>query len=363
MDTKKLFEKYRARLVCEGILKSFLCGLIVAFAIDAVFALVTSVRYFTEIFKWWFLVALGVGLVIGLIVAIVLYFTVFRPDTKKIARRVDKLGLEERAITMLELEQDESYIAMRQRDDAKAKIKEANSKSMHFSIAKPLIIAVAVVCAVGVLSTTFNVLATFNVMDNPFDQYETVYVTVEYRVLNDNGGRIESGENGLIYSIEKGESTTNPVFAVADDGFEFLYWLDEMGNVLSEWPERQEIEVNKDMVIYAAFGPLMILDSNDPTQPYDPYAYPRPTDPGDDPEPKPDPNAPPEDGNLKWEENNQIKDNNSSYYPEYDLEKNDAMEEIENDSNLSGKHKEGVGSYYEMLDPPEKSDSDLDVGQ
>ncbi len=354
MDTKKLFEKYRARLICEGILKAALCGLIVAFAIDAIIAAVTSFKYFMDNFKYWYLVALGAGLGVGLIVAIILYFTAFRPNTKKIARRVDKLGLEERVITMLELEKDESYIAMRQREDAKAKIKETNSKSIRFAIAKPLVVSALVVVVFGMLMTTVNVLAANDVIEPPvIGEIETV--TVEYKVFNENGGRIEGKD--VFFKIEKGSATTTPVCAVADDGYEFAYWMDEVGNVLGEYPERQETAVNKSMVLYAVFNLLGITDANDPTQSYDPYAYPKPEEIGDEPEPDPSQTTP-DNPITEWSPNNQIKDNNTSYYGEYGPERDDAMSQLENDPNLSGKHKEGVGSYYDQLTPPEESGSE-----
>ncbi len=357
MDTKKLFEKYRARLICEGILKAALCGLLVAFAIDAIIAAVTSFKYFIDIFKHWYLVALGAGFAVGLIVAVILYFTAFRPNTKKIARRVDKLGLEERVITMLELEKDESYIAMRQREDAKTKIKETNSKSIRFVIAKPLIVAVAVVVVLGMLMTTVNVLAANDVIAPPtFTEKETVIV--DYRVFNEVGGRID-GE--LSFKIEKGFDTTSPVCAVADDGYEFGYWMDEMGNILGEYPERQETSVNKNMVLYAVFEQLSITDANDPTQSYDPYAYPKPDEIGDEPEPDPSQTTP-DNPITEWSPNNQIKDNNTSYYGEYGPEREEAMNQLENDPTLSGKHKEGVGSYYDQLTPPDESGAGTGTG-
>ncbi len=352
METKKLFEKYRSRLVREGILKSFLIGLIVTFAIDAPIAFITSAQLFINAFKLWYLVALGVGLLIGSIVAITLYFTLFKPDTKKIARRVDKLGLEERVITMLELEKDESYIAMRQREDAKAKIKEVNSKSIKFAVAKPLIVAAAVVGTLGMLMTTVNVLATYNVIEPPpILVPEKEIVTVEYKVFNETGGKVEGKDT--FFKIEKGSDTTTPVCAVADDGYEFAYWMDEVGNILGEYPERVETSVGKNMVLYAVFNILGITDAKDPIQAYDPYAYPKPDEIGDDPEPSPNPDPTP-NPNPSWSPNNQIKDNNTSYYGDYELEREDAMTRLENATDLSGKHKEAIGSYYDQLTPPKE---------
>ncbi|MCH5164703.1 MAG: hypothetical protein J1F36_06790, partial [Clostridiales bacterium] len=123
MGSKKLFDKYYSRLAREAMLKAFIIGFIAGFAVNIVIAFVTL--FFTD-FKLWFVVALGAGIIVTAITALLLYFKAFKPTTKKIASRIDSLGLEERLITMTELENDESYIAMRQREDAKAKLNEVN---------------------------------------------------------------------------------------------------------------------------------------------------------------------------------------------------------------------------------------------
>lgn len=355
MDTKKLFEKYRSKLVREGILKSFLVGLIAAFAVAAPIALVTSAHYFNQVFKLWYLVALSIGIAVGLIAAVIAYFVKFRPDTKKIARRVDELGLEERAITMLELSNDESYIAMKQREDAKARIAEASNKSMKFTVARPLIIAAIAVSVIGLLTTSLNVLATYTeltVIPSESEEYRE-YVTVTYASSDENAGKVICNEGGIVFKIKKGSDTTSPVCAVAENGYEFLYWMDENGNVLGEFPERQEHNVNKSITIYAVFGALQVTELADPGQAYDPYAYPKPDQIGDTPD-KPIEDKDDTDNPQPWEPNNQIKDNNTSYYGEFLPEREDAMTELENNSHLTDKQKEGVGSYYDQLVPPEE---------
>ena len=114
MDSKNMFRKYRKRLVAEGVAKSLIFGLLVGFAANIVIA---TVSCFVKVEGLW-LISIGLLLVGTLISAPIFYFAKFRPTTKQIAARVDRrLGLEERTITMLELENDDSYIAMRQRED------------------------------------------------------------------------------------------------------------------------------------------------------------------------------------------------------------------------------------------------------
>ena len=116
MDSKNMFRKYRKRLVAEGVAKSLIFGLLVGFAANIVIA---TVSCFVKVEGLW-LISIGLLLVGTLISAPIFYFAKFRPTTKQIAARVDRrLGLEERTITMLVLENDDTYIAMRQREDAK----------------------------------------------------------------------------------------------------------------------------------------------------------------------------------------------------------------------------------------------------
>ncbi len=348
METKDLFKKFRSKMVREGAIKSFLIGLTVGAAVASAIALATSAKYFTDMFKLWYVAALCAGVAVGVIVAIVLYFAVFRPDTKKIARRVDKMGLEERMITMLELQNDPSYIAMKQREDAKARLRQASDKSMRYVVARPLVVAASIMGALCLFTTGLNVLAAYtDISVIPSEPRQIV--TLEYRVYNESCGRI-AGES--IFRLEKGADADSAVFAEASDGYEFLYWVDEMGNIIGDSPERRERNVNKDMIIYAVFGSLTIVDSNDPAQPYDPYAYPRPDRGGDEKKDPIDDNITDDDNTMTWKPNNQIKDNNTSYYGEYGPEHEDAMKELENDGALTSKHKDGVGSYYEQLNPP-----------
>lgn len=90
--------------------KSLIFGLLVGFAANIVIA---TVSCFVKVEGLW-LISIGLLLVGTLISAPIFYFAKFRPTTKQIAARVDRqFGvIEERTITMLELENDDSYIAM-----------------------------------------------------------------------------------------------------------------------------------------------------------------------------------------------------------------------------------------------------------
>lgn len=257
---ESLFEQYRKRLMRNGIIKSLIFALIVGFAVDGLVALIT-----------WFVADMTVGTVLGIsiglgVVAIaasapVFYFLFFRPTTYQIAQRLDELGLEERMITMCELEQDPSYLAMKQRDDAQAKLRGVNAKSLKITVSMLMIVLLIVSFVFAVGFTTVSALAATDVItkgndigkddnDGIIDDYN--YFTVRYMILSGNG--VIEGETTQI--VEKGNNTTQ-VTAVPDEGYAFYKWTDESGEeILGVSETRMEFNVQNDINLYAVFEPI-----------------------------------------------------------------------------------------------------------
>ena len=128
MDVKELFDKYYSRLAREGMLKALFCGLIVGFAVN--FAVAFTAWYYGWNGLWW---ALGAWVVVTAATTPLFYIKKFKPSAKEVAERLDRLGLEERMITMTELEQDDSYIAFRQREDAKLQLEAVERKRIKLA--------------------------------------------------------------------------------------------------------------------------------------------------------------------------------------------------------------------------------------
>ena len=114
MDNKSFFQNYYKKLAFEGWLKALIWGFNAG---CVVFAITLFIGWATgfDAAVW---LSIGVGVAVCALCTVILYFMMFRPTSEQIARRLDSLGLEERMITMNELRQDASYIAMRQREDA-----------------------------------------------------------------------------------------------------------------------------------------------------------------------------------------------------------------------------------------------------
>ena len=241
MNAKQLFNKHYYRLVAEGVIKSVFMGLIIGFGANFI------AGFFAWIFDFggiWFPIGVGVGAAV--ISGTLFYFLRFKPDAKEVAARLDRLGLQERMVTMLELKNDSSYIAELQRENARVHLAKASNKKIRFRFSTPVIVLVIVATIVGASMTTVVGLADGGVIptpdeifpDDPFENH----IPVTY--LADEGGELEGETDQL---VAPGGSTTT-VVAVADDGWMFIGWDDGYGN-----PDRHEEGVTEECVFIAMF--------------------------------------------------------------------------------------------------------------
>ncbi len=240
MNTNEIFAAYRRRLVAEGMIRSAAVGAAVAFAINTVLAFLYWMLEFGTV---WLGAALGLPLGIGC--GVLLYFLKYKPDDKQIAGRVDRRGLEERAITMLELSDEGSCMAELQRRDAREHISQVNARDIKFNIS-PLPVALA--SAALAFSICLGVLGALagggripygkelfaGGADGAFDVVYTV-----------SGGGSVRGEASQ--RIPYG-SDSETVRAIADSGWIFIGWDDG-----AQSPERQECGVVRNMELKAIF--------------------------------------------------------------------------------------------------------------
>lgn len=192
----ELFKKYYSRLAKEGFLKALVCGLIIGFSLLLISA---AVFWLADIERFWLCIVLWA--VATAMATPIFYFKAFRPTIKAIAKRVDELGLEERILTMTELEKDDSYIAMRQREDAKAALKTIDAKRLKFAISIPLIVSLSVVAVFGSGMTTVAALSEYGVIKKGSDIIDDIIqpdpktFTIEYRVQGEGTILIEGQTN------------------------------------------------------------------------------------------------------------------------------------------------------------------------
>ena len=136
---KETMNKFRRRLVKNAVLRSLI----------AAFMIASGVLFVTALASWIFDFKAGIWLAVGLFVgsfaggAALFYILKFRPSARDVARSIDSLGLEERIITMMELEGDDSYIAQVQRADAQAALAKADHTLLKIAVSVSLIVAVS----------------------------------------------------------------------------------------------------------------------------------------------------------------------------------------------------------------------------
>ena len=241
MNLKQMFKKHYLRLVLEGVIKSVLVGLAIGFAANFLTALLAWVFSFGGV---WLTIGVGIGA--WLVSGVLFYFLKFRPTISETAERMDRLGLEERMITMIELEGDNSYIAKIQRENARASMAHVEGRKIKLRIPRVAISLAIIAAVLGSSMTTVKGLAdsgeipSFDelVEDDPYANYLEVFYEV------DDGGYIE-GEPAQL--IEPGGSTT-PVVAVAEDGWVFVGWDDGKTEL-----ERYETNVTQSLYFIAVF--------------------------------------------------------------------------------------------------------------
>lgn len=237
-----IFSKYYKKIKAEGLIKSFFLALTIALFVETVILLAF---WFVGIKRYW----LSAGISVGVFAALVpsLYSLFFRPDTKAIAKRLDSLGLEERLLTMNELQNDESYIAMRQREDAKQALAKIDPKNVKIVLSRVLIVLLLISVFATGSAATVTTLTNKEIIPTPSDIIKDIinperYYTIRYvaEVYGDVifggddyvGGIIEGADEQLVAFGESPE----PVFALADPDWVFAQWSDG-----SQEPYREEM--------------------------------------------------------------------------------------------------------------------------
>lgn len=333
---EQLFKEYYARLAKEGFIKSLLCGLIVGFSVLFVAA---AAFWYIGIKQFWILI---LAWLVATAAAIpVFYYGKFRPSKKEIARRIDDLGLEERILTMHHLENDTSYIAQKQREDAYAALNSVSANLIKFAISVPLIVIAAVSGVFGVGMTTVSALVkpgseiVGELTAEPVKEYEVIYEA-------EDGGLIEGD---MFQLVEAGKNATG-VMAVAEEEWVFVEWSDGYTQ-----PYREDLNIEKNLTFTAKFKQI------EDGEPGEGEGDGEGEEAGDQPgqeegNPQPGKDGKPGDGQQGGGRNNsntQIKDGKTYYGDEYENALGDALDEVSQDGDLSEDQRGVIGDYFDAI--------------
>ena len=335
MNQKKRFSNLDSKLLREAILRSALWGI----AAGAAVAFAGAVAcWFLEASLLW--VALATLLAASVIAGVLFYFTTFRPSIKANAKRIDRLGLDERAITMVEFSNDDSYIAQKQREDTLEKMATVEPKQLKIKVSRLAII----LCCLSILlfagMATVEELSTRGILPSGIEVWRTIFppeplpkYTLTYEASN---GGILIGETEQ--TVEQG-SSGEMVIAIADEGYVFLSWSDGM-----QTPYRVDENVMHDISVSPVFTLMENFDDagDDEDKPDDVPGG------GDGEQETDNPDAPPS-GGEKYVEVNQVIDGQTYYRDVLDDYYQQAMEYLKNDENIPDHIRKIIERYYSTI--------------
>ena len=154
MNIKKLFLPFRQKLFWENVFKSLLFAAISC----AATVFVTSLIYHIFIKETPLLIILISGGSAFIATLLLIFFLRF-PTKKRVAVRMDEIGLEERVSTMLEYQKEDKEIFVIQRRDAQEHISKASAKQMKFRFKKREFI----VCGISILLAAVMLVLPYNI--------------------------------------------------------------------------------------------------------------------------------------------------------------------------------------------------------
>ncbi len=341
-----LLKNYKSRLAKEGWLKAALCGMSAGFSADILCA--TAFWVFGIKLFW---ICILVFAAVTAIATPLFYFCRFKNSRRQVASRVDMLGLEERILTMTQFENDDSYIARRQREDAINALKSVNSSFIKIAVSASIVVACCVTLVLGIGATTASALSSKSlitmIQENKIEPTSGIFHLI-YGVKGDVGGRVD-GE--LEQTVNEGESG-KIIQAVADDGYVFVGWTDG-----HEDATRTDTEVSRDIVVNAIFIEIESDEEEDIAE--EEKREGNPGNKGNNGAPK-SPESPKDgsaDGNGSGDgagagadaASNQVIDGSTYYGDEYGGSLSNAQDSMNSDSNLSGDEKGVIGDYFHNI--------------
>ncbi|MBE6634760.1 MAG: hypothetical protein E7617_00980 [Ruminococcaceae bacterium] len=340
MKERRFFDKYYERLRSEALIRSVILGMSVGCTVISVLML-----------TFWMLAVSGTvigilaGVLAGALSGILSYFLKYRPTDRSVARRIDRHGLEERMITMLELKDDTSYIASLQRADAEQSLEGLGKDRIGYKFSLGMLIFTSFAFALSLVFSLVCILAESGIIPYGKDLLLGGAVRREATVtyIAGEGGSVRGEDK---QTVKTGNDGT-PVRAIADEGWIFIGWDD--GN---NSPERFEKTVLEDITVKALFEKI---DGSDSGEDESDSANDTPSassnqengsgssdeEGGDNPE-----NGGEGQGGGKWQDKNQFIDG-ATYYRDYlELYYQYAMGIFDSETDIPDDIKEFFETYF-----------------
>ena len=345
---KKTLKAYYDQLSKEAWIKSGLCGICAGFSVAGILSLIF---WFTNAQYYWISIVAGVWITGG--VAAACYYFLFQPTPRKIARRVDDLGLEERLLTMTQFEHDDSFMARRQREDTMLALSKVSVKLLTLMIPVLLIVGAAVGAVFGIGMTTVSGLAANGIIGdgNSFIDEITKDPPKEFTVqyFAGEGGEIDGLMEQVVLEGQDSEGVLAVDLETPEGTYIFVGWSDGYGS-----PYRVDKNVTKDIEVTALFQLAELPEDDEITDEAGPSdkpgeeqnGTPQPSDKPGEPTDQPPKPSDQEQSAARDESKNQIRDGETYYGDEFEDAFSDAMDEVAQDGDLSKGEKDVIGDYF-----------------
>ena len=360
---KNILKPYYNKLISEGLLRAIFCGLIVGFSVLFATALVC---WYLAFKGYWLAIILSVSTTV--IATTLFYFLKYRPNLKQISARIDELGLEERILTMNQLQGDNSYIAQKQREDAMNALQTVKVSNIAVTIALSLMLTMPLVAVASTGVATVYGLHVAGILPSGrevlFQIIEPAPLDVNVQFKANGGGTV----SGYTDQTIKEGANAEAVVAIPETGYAFSHWTWIEGSSVkfSTAPYFVAEEVFEDTKFTAVFTqlenyeePVPGLESggkgngkgqngnqNGPTSDTD-------MPPSEDQQPQtPDPDDDMSNGGYSsgaTDERNQILDGETYYGDLYGDAKDTAMDNISKNDDMSDDMKDFIEDYYDAI--------------
>lgn len=392
--------EFKKKAKKQNIIKAGLCSV----AISLLFTIPFLIAFWIMDYKYKFIICAGIFIVGISVLFPVLYFKKFKYTEIQLAKRIDDLGLEERVLTMIELKDNDSFIAKKQKEDTlnvlktvevndlKGKYKKQSFLSIFSTALASLVIALSlmfpnikeIIIAHGEPKYTIEVSAEglgfvidyskyenqslINAVSKKHEQdridkinnkeivelkqFPTAFsnrISVNYRCFEDiDATMVLDGANfeDISYKIKSDE--THILMALPYKGYVFIGWSDGCVS-----PFREIDDYSSDLI--ALFDEVSSVGENMPD---------KQEEPGDK-----DGSADSESDGIGPEGNGTGKTNNDdswgdgakgspanqvingeTYYGDiFNQSYQEAVERIKNDTNLTDAQKKAITDYFESI--------------
>lgn len=340
-----ILQQYKIRLNRERWIKSALFGIFTGSCIAILCALIC---WIFGIKLLWIYILTFVATITA--TTVIYYFCKFKSSRSKLASRIDALGLEERVLTMTQLEGNNSYIACRQREDTIKSLQKFNASSIKIIIPSLMIIICCVTLILGISVVTVSMMSNISLIDLIRDHHKPVlsnFFHLIYSVNDSNKGIVYGNLEQTVKDAENGSI----VQAVAMDGYVFVGWSDGYENAT-----RIDKNIKKDIFVNAIFIAIEENEEQDKTLEEQQETNPNGgnsnyTDFNNQGNPINGAGNGRGDGAGAGSDNasNQVIDGSTYYGDEYGSSLSDAQDGVGSNNNLSNNEKDVIGDYFHNI--------------